>query len=254
MDRPPDAGPPCNVCDMAISLDPINSDRSCWPNFRGSTRDGFVGLVYADHNRRRAVRSAIAAELDRLSPDGSALNVGAGATSLDPRVRNLDMHDGPNIDYVGRAERIPVDAASVDLVITQETLEHVVDPVAAIREIARVLKPGGRLYLQVPFTIGYHPGPSDYWRFTKEGIVELAESSGLRCETVGIVVGPSTGFYRIAVEFVAILGSLPARVLYIPLKAALAGLLYPLKWLDPVMMRSPQADGIGGLSLLAHKD
>jgi hypothetical protein len=67
-------------------------------------------------------------------------------------------------------------------------------------------------------------------------------------------VGPSTGFYRISVEHFAILGSLPFKRLYLPLKAALATLLYPLKWLDVLTSRSPQSDRIaGGYYVLATK-
>lgn len=217
-------------------------------------RTKFVGLVYADHNRSPVVRAAIAEQLRALPQDGYALNVGAGSTRLDPRVRNLDVSDGPGIDIVGPAEAIPLKDDSVDLVITQETLEHVADPVKAMAEITRVLKPNGTLYLQVPFTIGYHPGPTDFWRFTKEGIVQLAESHGLRCVETGRVVGPSTGYYRISVEHFAIVGSLLFKPLYIPLKAAFAVLLFPLKWLDALTSRSPQADRIaGGYYVIATK-
>ena len=223
-------------------------------NTYGRIRSRFVGLVYADHNRSTSVRRAIVAALAGLPADGVGLNVGAGGTIIDPRVRNLDIADGPNIDYVGRAEAIPLPDSSVDLVLTQETLEHVADPFKAVQEIGRVLKPGGILYLQVPFIIGYHPGPTDFWRFTREGVVRLVEVAGLECKEVGVTVGASTGFYRTSVEFFAILMSVPVPPLYAPLKAIFALLLYPLKMLDLVTRYSHQSDRVaGGYYVLASK-
>lgn len=217
-------------------------------------RQQFVGLVYADHNRQPCVQKTIARVLAELPADGVGLNVGAGGSRLDPRVQNLDIVDGPNIDIVGRAEDIPLPDNSVDLVITQEALEHVADPFAAVREIHRVLKPGGVLYLQVPFIIGYHPGPTDFWRFTREGIVRLVEMGGLECTEIGTTVGASTGFYRISVEYFAILLSVPLAPLYIALKALFAVLLYPIKLLDRVTKYSHQTDRVaGGYYLLATK-
>lgn len=197
----------------------------------GRLRQAFVSLVYADHNRSRIVRSTVARVLMEMPPDGVGLNVGSGQTRLDPRVRSLDIYPGPNIDCVGRAEAIPLADASVDLVLSQETLEHVRDPSGSMHEIYRILKPGGRLYLQLPFVIGYHPGPTDFWRFTKEGIRELVESADLECQEVGIAVGASTGFYRIAVEYLAILLSVPSAALYTPAKSRIR--LLPLSHKAP---------------------
>lgn len=223
-------------------------------SFYARLRSAFVGLVYADHNRSAAVRRALAAALTAMPADGFGLNVGAGHTRIDPRMRNLDIFAGANIDYVGRAEAIPLPSASVDLVITQEVLEHVADPFKAIEEIHRVLKPGGTLYIQLPFIIGYHPGPTDFWRFTREGIVRLIEIAGLQCQEVGVAVGASTGFYRIAVEYFAILFSVPLPPLYMPLKAFFALLLYPIKLLDALTSLSKQTDRIaGGYYIVARK-
>lgn len=63
-----------------------------------------------------------------------------------------------------------------DFVILDQVLEHVEDPVKALREIHRVLKSGGWLICTTPFLIQIHNYPSDYWRFSKEGMKKLLEN------------------------------------------------------------------------------
>ncbi|MDH5216595.1 MAG: class I SAM-dependent methyltransferase [Gammaproteobacteria bacterium] len=206
----------------------------------------FVKKIYADHNDSKAVIDTLDRLVSQLPADGFGLNIGAGGTSFDSRIRNMEIADSDNIDYVGSVENIPLASESVDLVITQEVLEHVRDPFLAISEIERVLKPGGKLYIQLPFTIGFHPCPNDYWRFTHEGIDVLVKHSGMEILQSGMTVGPATGFYRILVEFVAILFSLPLPLLYKLIKGVAAVLFYPIKWLDIVLIFSPQKNRIAG--------
>lgn len=218
-------------------------------------RERFVGRIYATHNRSATVEKALASVLARLSNGERGLNVGAGKTRLHPRLVNLDVSPGPNVDCCASAEAIPFADSSFAIVVSQETLEHVQDPWLAVREIHRVLKVGGTFYCQVPFVIGYHPGPTDFWRFTKEGIRELVERAGFVCSDIGIAVGPATGFYRIAVEFVAVAASGIWSGLYYPAKGAGAFLFYPLKWLEPLLLRVAQADRIaGGYYVIARKE
>jgi SAM-dependent methyltransferase len=133
-----------------------------------------------------------------------------------------------------------------DLAVSQETVEHVDDPFLAVREIVRVVRPGGKIYLQVPFVIGYHPGPQDYWRFTREGVAVLLRQAGIPAAQIAIAVGPGSGFYRIGVEFLAGLVGRLAPSLYRPAKGVAALLCYPVKWLDGWLAGGEERDRIAG--------
>lgn len=73
----------------------------------------------------------------------------------------IDLYDGTHMPYAD---------ASFDHVLCLEVLEHTPDPEALLREITRVLKPGGTALLSVPFAAKWHYVPHDYWRFTPSGL------------------------------------------------------------------------------------
>ena len=72
----------------------------------------------------------------------------------------------------------PVESASVDAVLSTETLEHVPRPAGFLAEAARCLKPGGRLILTVPFAARWHYIPHDYYRFTPSSLQDLLSQAG----------------------------------------------------------------------------
>lgn len=218
-------------------------------------RQLYVKRIYADHNFSAAVQSNLQAVLSRIGPGQAGLNVGAGFTRLHPRIWNVDVAAGTAVDYRASVLALPFRDATFDVVVTQETLEHVADPFKAMQEIARVMKPGGELYCQLPFVIGFHPGPQDFWRFTGQGIRELVQRSGLKVTRQAIAVGGATGYYRISVEFWSGLCSLGRPPFYKVLKALFALLLFPIKWLDVLFADSPERDRIpGGYLVIARKD
>jgi len=85
-------------------------------------------------------------------------------------------------DVRGDALRLPFRDAVVDAVVCSEALEHLPDPFGALTEIARVLKPGGRALVTVPFAIGLHEAPRDFFRYTPYGLQELCRRAGLIVE------------------------------------------------------------------------
>lgn len=69
-------------------------------------------------------------------------------------------------DVLADAHRLPFGDASWDAVVCAEVLEHVAEPATVVSEIARVLRPGGRLYACAPFLYPIHGDPEDHARFT----------------------------------------------------------------------------------------
>ncbi len=67
--------------------------------------------------------------------------------------------DNTKLDIVSDITSIPVEDASFDAVMCTEVLEHVPDPVAALKELNRVLKPGGYLLITAPFASLTHFAP-----------------------------------------------------------------------------------------------
>ncbi len=76
--------------------------------------------------------------------------------------------------------RLPFRDHSFDVVLTTQVLEHVFTPEEFLREIARVLRPGGRLILTVPFAWDEHEQPFDFARYTSFGLRALLERNGFR--------------------------------------------------------------------------
>jgi SAM-dependent methyltransferase len=68
-----------------------------------------------------------------------------------------------SIDYVSDILAIPVPDASFDVILCTEVLEHVPEPILAVKEFSRILKPGGKLILTAPLGSGLHQEPYHFY-------------------------------------------------------------------------------------------
>ena len=90
--------------------------------------------------------------------------------------RSLDIDPKTNPDIVADAHHLPFENESIDAIICKVVLEHVKEPHQVVEEIYRVLKPGGKCFVYLPFLYRYHGfGTSfeDYYRFTQDGVEYL---------------------------------------------------------------------------------
>lgn len=90
-------------------------------------------------------------------------------------IETLDIDPDSDCDYIGdiceHNDFLP--DCSYDYVVCTEVLEHTLRPFMAVEEIWRILKPGGLLFLSVPFNFRIHGPLPDCWRFTEHGLVAI---------------------------------------------------------------------------------
>lgn len=138
--------------------------------------------------------SAKVTEVIGLDPSGALLDIARTARGVAPELRVIE----------GVAEAIPLDDASVDHVVVAWTLCSVSEPVAALEEARRTLKPGGRLHFvehgraPEPAVRRWQQRLTPFWRrcagncHLDRPVVALIEGSGFKVERLatGYAAGP----------------------------------------------------------------
>lgn len=87
------------------------------------------------------------------------------------------LTDRSQPDVVASAMDLPFENNSFDTVACTEVLEHVPEPLRALKEMQRVLTHDGHLILTVPMHWPRHEIPYDFWRFPYDGLLHLLEES-----------------------------------------------------------------------------
>lgn len=181
-----------------------------------------------------AVRAPLAAwlqsEAERAAHDLGryrVLDVGCGFRPYEPYFAphaseyvGVDV-DNPAADLQGAVEALPVPDRSFDVVLCTQVLEHASDPAAAVRELARVVSPGGRVLASTHGTAVYHPAPNDYWRWTHTGLERLFTQNA---DWRSVTVRPGAGTAACLAMLLATYVDLVAQ------KAHARPLGYPFVW------------------------
>ena len=152
-----------------------------------------------------ALLESALSDFARSLPEGvRVLDAGAGETrhrALFPRQHYIAIDlavgdstwDYGKLDVLGDLTALPFADAVFGAALNIVTLEHLREPAAALREMARTLEPGGKLFLVAPQEWEMHQTPHDFFRYTAHGLRHLLESAGF----TAIVLQPAGGYFRL---------------------------------------------------------
>lgn len=128
-------------------------------------------------------------ELEQVSKyvKGKVMNAGCGNRDLGEILGGFGAEEIVNYDIeltipgavIGSLVDIPIADNTFDAIICNAVLEHVPAIDKVMSELARVLKPGGFFIAGVPYLQPYHLNPTDFRRYTKDGLTELGQIHGL---------------------------------------------------------------------------
>jgi SAM-dependent methyltransferase len=127
-------------------------------------------------------------EVKTLAPEALILDVGAGHGDFadifeEKNYYSLDIVPYAEVDLVcDLGQTIPFKTGTFDAVVLMNVLEHVYENRGLVQNIGKILKPGGKLIITVPFLLKVHQAPFDFSRYTPYYLSQLAQEAGFNVE------------------------------------------------------------------------
>lgn len=154
-------------------------------------------------DRRQQTR--VAAFISEEREGGLVVDLGSGSRRVAASVVTVDIGPFPHVDVVADGHRLPFRNDTVSRIVGTGVLEHVNFPERVVAEMLRILRPGGRIYVAVPFLQGLHPGSGtqqDFHRYTHIGLLQLLAPFTL--VEWGISGGPGAALAWVLREYLAL--------------------------------------------------
>ncbi len=176
-------------------------------------------------------------------PRGSViLNLASGIKKIREDVINVDVFPFEGVKVVADIEALPFNDNYADAVLCESSLEHFKNPEKAVKEMYRVLKRGGLIYISTPFIVGFHASPDDYYRWTLPGLREFLKD--FQEKESGVEWGPTYALTSILREWLAIVFSFNINFVYQILSLFFMVVFAPLNLLDYIFSRFKSAKNI----------
>lgn len=180
--------------------------------------------------------------LDKVKEGSTVIDVGSGPERLGKEFINVDVFPFPEVDIVSDATELPFKDNSIDAAVSESLFEHVPDAHKVAREMVRVVKPGGYIYVSAPFMHPYHASPDDFNRWTTSGLKHMF--SDLEIVEVGVRSGPWSTFLMFFAYWLGVIFSFGSRTAAPFIAHVFMLVLGPLKYLDYIFIHMPGSDAV----------
>ncbi len=177
--------------------------------------------------------------LKRYPTTGTILNLGSGPKIIGPEVTNVDIYPYAGVSLVADVSAVPLKDNNASRIISDNVLEHVKDPSLAVKEMYRLLEPGGLVYVAVPFIYPFHSSPSDYQRWSAEGLRVLFRD--FEMVEIGTLAGPFSAFCAWTIHTVGFVFSFGSPSLNSLFTNVSMFVLFPVKFLDIIFGTWPSS-------------
>jgi len=178
--------------------------------------------------------------LKQYPTKGKILNIGSGPRIINSDIINVDIYKYVGVKIIIDGETVPLESGTVSRIISETVLEHVSNPHGAVKEMHRLLSPGGYTYVTTPFLYPFHSSPSDYQRWTKEGLIQLFHE--FEVIEIGVRAGPFSSLTVFINHLFAVIFSFGSVRAYDLILNFVMFLTFPVKLLDLIFNHWPQAD------------
>jgi SAM-dependent methyltransferase len=160
-------------------------------------------------------------------------NIPEGST-----IRTMDIVDGPGIDIVADVLNLPEDFSKYDAVVLQSVPEHISDIFLLFKEVDRILRPGGFVYIEMPFLQGVHGDPNDFWRCTTAAFsVLLPNYSVIRIGQSGGPIGSIIWIFCDLLSNLTKFGNLNMAIRFL-----IRWILAPFRYFDHLVKYTPATE------------
>ncbi|RYY70133.1 MAG: class I SAM-dependent methyltransferase [Chitinophagaceae bacterium] len=138
------------------------------------------------------IRSNLYKKMLKYAPllSGKLMDFGCGSKPYKSLFTQVDEYIG--VDYQGEGhshvneeievyydgKTLPFEDNTFDSILANEVLEHIFNLEAILQELKRVLKPGGKILISIPFAWNEHEVPVDFGRYTSFGLTDIINRNG----------------------------------------------------------------------------